>query len=92
MIVTPHSNTADVMRRTIGKVDSPETQPGLHGIQRGHAPGLLRDADVPLNPGLATGVDLADRLRHGSLGLLPEGIQTLIEVGDELLFVLQFLA
>ncbi|MFD5782430.1 hypothetical protein [Streptomyces sp. NPDC126933] len=73
------------------EVNPAETQPGLHGIQRGHQAGLLSHADITLDPSLPHGVDLPDRRPHGVLGLLPESVETPIEKGDELLLVLQFL-
>ncbi|MFF3456428.1 hypothetical protein ACFYXH_19275 [Streptomyces sp. NPDC002730] len=79
------------MPGTVLEIDTPETESGIHGIQRGQLSGLFRDADIALHAGLKTGPGLPDRRPDRTFGLLAERVETPVEQGDELLLILQFL-
>ncbi|MFI5753951.1 hypothetical protein [Streptomyces sp. NPDC051569] len=76
---------------TFSDIDPAETETGLHGIERGDPAGLFRHADITLDSRLSTGADLADRRLDSRLRLLSESVETLVESGNELLLVPQFL-
>ncbi|MFD0430471.1 hypothetical protein ACFQ60_32690 [Streptomyces zhihengii] len=77
--------------RAVLLVDTAEAQSVVDRVERVEVGEVLGDADVALDPGLPTGRDLGRGRGGGVLGLLPERVETLVEPGDELLFVPQFL-
>lgn len=92
LVLVADAEPADVVVRAVAEVDPAETEPVLHGVQRGEAVRLLGDGDVPLQPGLTAVHGLPQRTPHGALRPFPQGVETLVEQGDEFLLANHFLA
>ncbi|MEJ8637548.1 hypothetical protein ABZY19_01230 [Streptomyces sp. NPDC006475] len=90
-VVPPDSDTADVMVAAVLKIETTETEPGVHGIQGGEPGGMLGNTDIALQLGLETRTDLPDRGPDCGLGLVAEHIEALVEQRDELLLMMHFL-
>lgn len=75
----------------VGELQTAETEAVLARIQGGKQTGLLGDEDVPLQPRLKAGSDIAQRAFDRVFGLVTQTVEAPIEVGDELLLFPEFL-
>lgn len=91
-VLVGDSDPADVVVFAVPEIDPAEAEPGFHGMECGESAGLFRDGDVTFQPVLATADDLRQRTPDRPVGLVAEGIETLVEQSDEFLLAIQFLA
>ncbi|GGS64768.1 hypothetical protein GCM10010222_01290 [Streptomyces tanashiensis] len=69
-----------------------EAESALPRVERGEQPGLLGDHHVPFEAALAAAdPGGAQRLLDGGFGLVPEVVESCVEIGDELLLIPKFL-
>ncbi len=90
-VVGPDSEPADVVVPAVGELQTAETEAVLARIQGGKQTGLLGNQDVPLQPRLKPGTDIAQRPFDRPFGLVTQTVEALIEVVDELLLFPEFL-
>ncbi|GAA3390736.1 hypothetical protein GCM10017752_20590 [Streptomyces roseoviridis] len=68
-----------------------EAESALAGIEGGEQSGLFGDEHVPLQAGLgAARAGRGEGGRDAGLGLVPEGVESGVELGDEFLLVPKF--
>ncbi|GHD75943.1 hypothetical protein GCM10010336_52520 [Streptomyces goshikiensis] len=79
------------MVAAVGELQPAETESVLAPVQRGKQPGLLGDEHIALQPRLEPAPGIGQRAPYGAFGLAAQFIETLIERGDELLLIPEFL-
>ncbi len=89
-VLLPDSDTADVPADTVPEIQPPETEPGIHGVQRRRGHPVLGDRHIPFKARLLTRGDLRQRCSDGVLLGGAASVEEGVQVGDEGLLGPQF--
>ncbi len=91
-VVLADAEPADVVVAAVAEDEPAEAEAALPRVERGEQPGLFGDQHVPFEPALvAAGAGGAQGAVDGGLGLVPQVVESCVEIGDESLFIPKFL-